>query len=67
VVAEAERLCLRPAGVSRATVFTGRLVFQRERWWHAFLHNRTALAIQKRLQWAGRTMVTLPIRVREEA
>ena len=68
MVAEAERLCLETGReFPRATVFTGRLVFQRERWWHAFLHNRTALAIQKRLQWAGRTMVTLPIRVREEA
>ena len=28
------------------------------------LHNETALALQKRLQWAGRTMVTMPIRVR---
>jgi len=68
VVAEAERLCLETSReFPRATVFTGRLVFQREHWWHAFLHNRTALAIQKRLQWAGRTMVTLPIRVRDEA
>ena len=66
VVAEAERLCHEVSReFPRSTVFTGKLVFQRERWWHAFLHNRTALAIQKRLQWAGRTMVTLPIRVRE--
>ena len=68
VVAEAERLCLEVSReFPRSTVFTGRLVFQRERWWHAFLHNRTAQAIQKRLQWAGRTMVTLPIRVRDES
>lgn len=66
VVAEAERLCLEVGSeFPRATFFTGRLVFQRERWWHALLHNGTALAIQKRLHWAGRTMVTLPIRVRE--
>jgi amino acid transporter len=66
VVAEAERLCLEVSReFPRSTVFTGRMMFQRERWWHPFLHNRTALAIQKRLQWAGRTMVTLPIRVRE--
>jgi len=68
VVAEAERLCLEVAKeFPRATFFTGRLVFQRERWWHALLHNGTALAIQKRLHWAGRTLVTLPIRVRENA
>ena len=66
LVAEAERLCLEVSReFPRSTVFTGRMMFQRERWWHPFLHNRTALAIQKRLQWAGRTMVTLPIRVRE--
>jgi amino acid transporter len=66
VVAEAERLCLQASQeFPCSTVFTGRLVFKRERWWHALLHNRTALAIQKRLQWAGRTMVMLPIRVRE--
>ena len=66
VVAEAEQLCLEVSReFPRSTVFTGKMVFQRERWWHALLHNRTAQAIQKRLQWAGRTMVTLPIRVRE--
>jgi hypothetical protein len=35
-----------------------------ERWYQRLLHNETALAIQKRLQWAGRTMVLMPIRVR---
>jgi hypothetical protein len=49
----------------RVTFFAGKLIFQRERWWQRLLHNETALAIQKRLQWTGRTMVTLPIRVRE--
>lgn len=45
--------------------FAGKLIFQRPKWWHRLLHNETAQAIQERLQWAGRTMVTLPIRVRE--
>ena len=61
----AEELC---RGVSRefprATFFSGRLIFQRERWYQRLLHNETALAIQKRLQWSGRTMVLMPIRVR---
>jgi hypothetical protein len=65
VVAEAERLCLEVSqewpGIA---FFTGKLVFQRERWWHGLLHNQTASAIQRRLEWAGKTMVTLPIRVR---
>jgi amino acid transporter len=68
VVEEAERLCLAVAReFPRTTFFSGRLIFRRERWYQRLLHNETALAIQKRLQWAGRTMVTMPIRVREAA
>jgi amino acid transporter len=68
VVAEAERLCLDVVReFPRVTFFTGKLVFQRERWWQHVLHNETGLAIQKRLQWAGRTMVTLPVRMRQSA
>ena len=66
VVEEAERLCLQVAReFPRTTFFAGKMIFQRERWWQGVLHNETALAIQKRLQWAGRTMVTMPLRVRE--
>lgn len=65
VVEEAERLCLEVAKeFPRATFFAGQLIFQRPRWWHRLLHNGTPRAIQERLQWAGRTMVTMPIRVR---
>ena len=68
VVEEAERLCLQVAReYPRATFFAGKMIFQRERWWQGVLHNETALAIQKRLQWAGRTMMTMPLRVREDA
>jgi amino acid transporter len=68
VVEEAERLCLAVAReFPRTTFFAGKMIFQREQWWQRFLHNETAQAIQKRLQWAGKTMVTLPIRVREAA
>jgi amino acid transporter len=66
VVATAEALCLEVAReFPRAMFFAGKLIFQRPKWWHRLLHNETAQAIQERLQWAGRTMVTLPIRVRE--
>ena len=66
VVATAEELCLEVAKeFPRVTFFAGKLIFQRPKWWHGFLHNETARAIQERLQWAGKTMVTLPIRVRE--
>jgi amino acid transporter len=47
----------------RATVFTGKLVFRHEGFFNKFLHNETAFAIQRRLQWDGITTVILPIRV----
>ena len=66
VVEEAERLCLAVAAeFPRTTFFAGRLIFQQDRWYQRFLHNETPMAVQKRLQWLGKTMVTLPIRVRE--
>jgi len=66
VIEEGERLCLAIGReFPRATFFAGKLIFARERWWQRWLHNGTALALQARLQWAGKTMVTLPIRVRE--
>jgi amino acid transporter len=66
VVVEAEKLCLEVAReFPRVTFFAGELIFQRDSWWRGLLHNETPLAIQRRLHWAGRTMVTLPIRVRE--
>jgi amino acid transporter len=65
VVETAEQLCREVSReFPRATFFSGRLIFQRERWYQRLLHNETALAIQQRLQWAGRTMVLMPIRVR---
>jgi amino acid transporter len=47
----------------RTTFFAGYVLFQRERWYQRLLHNETAFAIQRRLQWAGLTMVILPARV----
>ena len=67
-VAEAERLCLETAGEFPHTVFfAGKMIFQREHWYHRLLHNETALALEKRLRWRGKTMVTLPIRVPQTA
>jgi hypothetical protein len=63
-VAEAERLCLDVMkSFPIVTFFGGKVVFERERWYQRLLHNETALAIQKRLYWAGATMVVLPARV----
>jgi amino acid transporter len=64
VVEEAEKLCL---AVSRefpkVTFFAGKVIFERERWWHRVLHNDMALSLQKRLQWDGHTMVIVPAKV----
>ena len=47
----------------RSTVFAGKLIFQKESMFQRFLHNETAFAIQRRLQWEGVAMMILPIRV----
>ena len=66
VVDGASELCLEVGQeFPRATFFAGKLIFRRDSWWLRLLHNETPLAIQKRLQWAGKMMVTLPVRVRE--
>ncbi len=51
----------------RMIVFTGKLVFQRERWYQRILHNESAISIQRRLQFRGIQTIILPIRVIETA
>ena len=48
----------------KSTVFAGHLVFHQVRLFHKMLHNETAFAIQRRLQWDGITTVILPIRIK---
>jgi amino acid transporter len=48
---------------SQSMIFAGKLIFQKESMFQRYLHNETALAIQRRLQWEGVPMVILPIRV----
>lgn len=65
VVESAERLCKDITHeFPRTTVFTGQLTFRLEKFYHKMLHNETAFAIQRRLQWSGITTVILPIRVK---
>jgi hypothetical protein len=47
----------------RAVVFTGKLIFQYEKYIQKLLHNETAYAIQRRLQWAGVETFIMPIRI----
>jgi len=63
-VAEAEKLCLEVAReFPQVTFFAGKVLFQKEKWYQNLLHNETAMAIQKRLQWAGKMVVVVPARV----
>lgn len=47
----------------RLTIFTGKLIFRHEHLFQKILHNETAFAIQRRLQWEGITTVILPVRI----
>ena len=63
-VEEADKLCRELAKEFHgATFFAGKVIFRRERWYQRLLHNETAYLVQKRLQWAGLTMVILPAKV----
>ena len=65
VISSLEQTCLETAReFPHITFFAGQLVFERERWYQAILHNQTAYALQKRLQLAGYTTVIIPARVR---
>jgi len=65
VVESAVELCKQVAEeFPRATVFTGQITFRLEKYYHRLLHNETAFAIQRRLQWEGLTTVIMPIRVK---
>ena len=64
VVQELERLCREIClRFPRSVFFAGQLVFRRSSWWHRLLHNETAYAVQRRLQFAELPMVLMPIRV----
>ncbi|MBF0292234.1 MAG: APC family permease [Nitrospinae bacterium] len=63
-VEEAEKLCLSVArDFPHVTFFAGKILFEKEKWYQQILHNETAFALQRRLQWAGKTVVVAPARV----
>ena len=49
----------------RSIFFLGQLVFENDKFYYRLLHNETAFAIQRRLQFGGLQAVVLPIRVLE--
>ena len=60
----AETLCLEVAReFPHVMFFAGKVIFGKQVWYHPLLHNETAYAIQRRLQWAGQMVVVVPIRV----
>jgi amino acid transporter len=67
-VAEAEKLCVEISReFPRAVFFAGKLVFQKEHWYQRVLHNESAYALQRRLQFDGLNAMVMPVRVLEAA
>jgi amino acid transporter len=65
-VEEVVKLCEEiRAEFPRAIFYLGQLVFENDRFYYRLLHNETAFAIQRRLQFAGLQAIVLPIRVLE--
>ncbi len=63
-VTELDHLCREVAlRFPRSVFFAGKLIFQRERWYQRFLHNETAAAVERRLQFAGLPMIVMPVRM----
>jgi hypothetical protein len=63
-VEELEKLCVHVLKEFPRTVFfAGQLVFQKDTWYQRLLHNQTAFALLRRLQWDRVPMVILPTRV----
>ncbi|MEI6224195.1 MAG: APC family permease [Deltaproteobacteria bacterium] len=61
---EAERLALEVSHeFPRSVFFAGKLIFKVERFYQRLLHNETAYALQRRLQFAGMNAMVLPVRV----
>jgi hypothetical protein len=63
-VSELDHLCREVAlRFPRSVFFAGKLIFQQESWYQRLLHNETAAAVERRLQFAGLPMIVMPIRV----
>ncbi len=67
-VAELDRMCRDVAArYPRSVFFAGKLIFEEESWYQRLLHNETAAAVERRLQFAGLPMIVMPIRVFDAA
>lgn len=64
VVDELDRLCREVyLRFPRAVFFAGNLIFREPTWWNRLLHNETAHAVQRRLEFDGLPMVIVPVRL----
>ena len=64
VVKNATELCEKTAKeFPRSMIFSGKLAFRIEKFYHKILHNETAFAIQRNLHWSGIPSMILPIRM----
>jgi hypothetical protein len=62
-MATVEKLCRELKGeYPNAVIFTGKLIFRKERWYQRILHSETALGLQRRLQLDGIPTIILPMR-----
>jgi hypothetical protein len=63
-VTELDHVCREVAlRFPRSVFFAGKLIFQRDSWYQRLLHNETAAAVERRLQFAGLPMIVMPIRM----
>lgn len=61
---EAYKLCSEVAKeYPLAMFYSGKLVFEKEKFYHRLLHNETSYSVQKRLAFHGIPMTVLPVRV----
>ncbi len=68
VAEEASELCLEIARKNpRSVVFAGELLFEKPAWFHRLLHNETAYAIQRRIRFAGLSMVVMPLLLHQQS
>jgi amino acid transporter len=64
VVKSATELCKNVSReFNRSMIFSGKLAFRVEKFYHRLLHNETAFAIQRNLYWSGVPTMILPIRM----
>jgi amino acid transporter len=64
VVDELDRLCREvQLRFPRSVFFAGNLIFREPSWWNRILHNETAHAVQRRLEFDGLPMVIVPVRI----